>query len=222
MKNLTLVIPAKEEKESLPKVLDELIKYNLKKIIVLEESDYSTIKSIKNYNCDVLFQKKRGYGAALIEGIQNVKTKYFCIFNADGSFNPKELSIMLNKIEVNKLDLVFGSRYEKEGGSEDDTIITYIGNYFFTKLGKILFKLNITDILYTYVIGETQKVINLELKEENFNYCIELPIKAKKYGLKMLSTPSYERPRIGGKKKVNAFKDGFSILISMMGLKLNK
>ena len=222
MKNLTLVIPAKEEKDSLPKVLDELIQYDLKKIIVLEESDYSTIKSIKNYNCEVLFQKKRGYGAALIEGIKNVKTKYFCIFNADGSFNPKELSIMLSKIEVNKLDLVFGSRYEKDGGSEDDTIITSIGNYFFTKLGKILFKLNITDILYTYVIGETQKVINLELKEENFNYCIELPIKAKKYGLKMLSTPSYERPRIGGKKKVNAFKDGFSILISMMGLKLNK
>ena len=222
MKNLTLVIPAKEEKESLPKVLDELIQYNLKKIIVLEETDYSTIKSIKNYNCDVLFQKKRGYGAALIEGIKNVKTKYFCIFNADGSFNPKELSIMLSKIEVNKLDLVFGSRYEKDGGSEDDTIITSIGNYFFTKLGKILFKLNITDILYTYVIGETQKVINLELKEENFNYCIELPIKAKKYGLKMLSTPSYERPRIGGKKKVNAFKDGFSILVSMMGLKINK
>ena len=222
MKNLTLVIPAKEEKESLPKVLDELIQYNLKKIIVLEETDYSTIKSIKNYNCDVLFQKKRGYGAALIEGIKNVKTKYFCIFNADGSFNPKELSIMLNKIEVNKLDLVFGSRYEKEGGSDDDTIITLIGNYFFTKLGKILFKLNITDILYTYVVGETHKVINLELKEVNFNYCIELPIKAKKYGLKMLSTPSYERPRIGGKKKVNAFKDGLSILISMMRLKLNK
>ena len=60
MKNLTLVIPAKEEKESLPKVLDELIQYDLKKIIVLEESDYSTIKSIKNYNCDVLFQKKGG------------------------------------------------------------------------------------------------------------------------------------------------------------------
>ena len=49
MKNLTLVIPAKEEKESLPKVLDELVQYDLKKIIVLEESDYSTIKSIKNY-----------------------------------------------------------------------------------------------------------------------------------------------------------------------------
>ena len=31
MKNLTLVIPAKEEKESLPKVLNELKKYKVKK-----------------------------------------------------------------------------------------------------------------------------------------------------------------------------------------------
>ena len=31
MEHLTLVIPAKNEKESLPNVLDELEKYNLKK-----------------------------------------------------------------------------------------------------------------------------------------------------------------------------------------------
>ena len=89
MKNLTLVIPAKEEKESLPKVLNELKKYKLKKIVVLEKKDIYTIKSIRNYNCTVLFQRKKGYGAALIQGIKKVKTKYFCIFNADGSFQPK-------------------------------------------------------------------------------------------------------------------------------------
>ena len=37
MKNLTLVIPAKQEKESLPKVLNELKKYKVKKIVVLEK-----------------------------------------------------------------------------------------------------------------------------------------------------------------------------------------
>ena len=31
---------------------------------------------------------------------------------------------MINKIKKERLDLVFGSRYEKEGGSEDDTLIT--------------------------------------------------------------------------------------------------
>ena len=43
MKNLTLVIPAKNEKESLPLVLDELEKYKLKIIIVLESNDIDTI-----------------------------------------------------------------------------------------------------------------------------------------------------------------------------------
>ena len=37
MEHLTLVIPAKNEKESLPKVLNELKKYDLKIIIVLEK-----------------------------------------------------------------------------------------------------------------------------------------------------------------------------------------
>ena len=218
MKNLTLVIPAKEEKESLPKVLNELKKYKLKKIVVLEKKDIYTIKSIRNHNCTVLFQRKKGYGAALIQGIKKVKTKYFCIFNADGSFQPKELRTMMNKIKNEKLDLIFGSRYEKGAGSDDDTLITLVGNYFFSALGKILFKLNISDILYTYVIGDTVKVINLNLKEQNFNYCVELPIKANKNNLKISSISSYERPRIGGKKKVNAFRDGYSILICMLGL----
>ena len=218
MKNLTLVIPAKEEKESLPQVLNELKKYKLKKIVVLEKKDIYTIKSIRNYNCTVLFQRKKGYGAALIQGIKKVKTKYFCIFNADGSFQPKELRTMMNKIKKEKLDLIFGSRYEKGAGSDDDTLITLVGNYFFSALGKILFKLNISDILYTYVIGDTVKVINLNLKEQNFNYCVELPIKANKNNLKISSISSYERPRIGGKKKVNAFRDGLSILICMLSL----
>ena len=37
MNDLTLIIPAKYEKESLPKVLDELKKFDVKKNIVLEK-----------------------------------------------------------------------------------------------------------------------------------------------------------------------------------------
>ena len=218
MNNLTLLIPAKEEAESLPLVLKELEKYNCRKLVVMSKEDKETIKAIEDYSCEKLYQKKNGYGAALIEGIEHIETEYLCIFNADGSFNPKELSIMLNKIKVNKLDLVFGSRYEKEGGSEDDTIITSIGNYFFTKLGKILFKLNITDILYTYVMGKTSKVRNLSLISKDFSFCVELPIKAKRKGYKLINSKAYERLRIGGRKKVNPFKDGLIILIYLIRL----
>ena len=56
MEDITLVIPAKNEKESLPSVLDELSKYNIKKIVVLEKSDVQTIDAIKHYDLRILFQ----------------------------------------------------------------------------------------------------------------------------------------------------------------------
>ena len=40
MDNLTLVIPAKNEKESLPNVLNELKKFKLKILIILESEGY--------------------------------------------------------------------------------------------------------------------------------------------------------------------------------------
>ena len=96
------------------------------------------------------------------------------------------------------------------------TIITLIGNYFFSKIGNIFFKLNISDILYTFVIGHTEKAKLLKLESKDFSFCVELPIKAKKLNLKLDDFPSFERKRIAGKKKVNAFLDGLKILISMI------
>ena len=222
MENLTLVIPAKNEKESLPSVLEELKKFNLKILIILEKSDLETIDSIKNYDCEILYQKNKGYGDALIQGISFTKTKYFCIFNADGSFVPEELQEMYKLLETNKSDFVFGSRYMQDASSEDDTLITYIGNKIFSFLGNFFFSLKISDILYTYVMGNTSCAQSLNLEERKFSLCIELPIKAKRFGFKLISYPCNERRRIAGKKKVNAFRDGFLILLSMIKLFFNK
>ena len=218
MNNITLVIPAKNEKESLPKVLDELKIYNLKIIIVLEKDDKETIKSAEDYNCKILYQDGKGYGDALITGINSVDTEFFCVFNADGSFDPSELTKMFDQINDKKADFVFGTRYEKNCGSDDDTIITLIGNFIFTKIGILFFGLNITDILYTYLIGKTSKAKDLKLNSKDFKFCVELPIKAKRKGYKLVTSKAYERSRIGGKKKVNAFKDGLVILIYMIKL----
>ena len=218
MKNLTLLIPAKNEKESLPQVIDEIKNLDCKKKVILASDDIDTINAIKNLNIDIIYQNHRGYGDALITGINNVDTDYFCIFNADGSFNPSELTPMLKLLKNSTLDFVFASRYQSNSGSDDDTIITFIGNKVFTLMGKILFRLPITDILYTFVVGRVDKVKELNLLEKNFNFCVELPIKAKKLNMKMDSISSYERERISGIKKVNAFKDGLSILIHMIKL----
>ena len=218
MSDLTLIIPAKNEKESLPKVLDELKGYNFMKNIILEPSDKLTIDAIKNCDCKIIYQDSKGYGDALKKGIETVETKFFCIFNADGSFDPKELDMMINRLENDKYDFVFASRYEKNCGSEDDTFITLIGNYIFTFLGKIFFKLEITDILYTFVMAKTSCAKRLGLTAKDFSFCVELPIKAKRAGYKICTTKSFERSRIAGEKKVNAFKDGLKILLSMVKL----
>ena len=218
MNNLTLLIPAKNEKESLPRVLDELKSYNLKTLIVLEKEDIETIESIKNYNCKIFFQNGKGYGDALINGINSIETELFCIFNADGSFDPKELIKMFKQLNDKKADFVFGTRYEKNCSSDDDTIITLIGNFIFTKIGKLFFDLNLTDILYTYVIGKTSKARDLNLTSRDFKFCVELPIKAKRKGYELVNSKANERLRIGGKKKVNPFKDGLIILIYLIKL----
>tara|TARA_A100001015_G_scaffold301054_1_gene387366 strand:- start:644 stop:1318 length:675 start_codon:yes stop_codon:yes gene_type:complete len=212
MNDLTLIIPAKREAESLPIFLKEIENYECKKLVVLQKEDIETKKSIENIkNIEIHEQNNNGYGNALIEGINSVKTEYCCIINADGSMDPKYLKQM--KETCKDLDFVFGSRYQKPGGgSEDDDFVTSIGNYVFTLSGNILFNLKITDILYTYILGKKSSFKNLNLSNFDFRICVEIPIKAKFNNMNYKCLPSYERERIGGKKKVNALKDGLLIL----------
>ena len=214
MNDLTLIIPAKREAESLPIFLKEIENYECKKLIVLQKEDIETKKSIENiHNIEIHEQNNNGYGNALIEGINSVKTKYCCIINADGSMDPKYLKQMRETCKDLDLDFVFGSRYQRPGGgSEDDDFITSIGNYVFTLSGNILFNLKITDILYTYILGKRSSFRNLNLSNFDFRICVEIPIKAKFNNMNYKCLPSYERERIGGKKKVNALKDGLLIL----------
>ena len=146
MKDLTLVIPAKNEPESLPYVLMELEKLNLNFLIVLEKTDYITINAIEKFKSKIIYQVEKGYGDAILLGIKNVKTKYFSIFNADGSFDPYELNEMYNQIKAKSLDIIFASRYLKNASSEDDTIITFSGNKIFSLI--VIYFFNVIGIKY--------------------------------------------------------------------------
>ena len=50
MEDLTLVIPVKNESESLPTVLSNLNNFNCKKIIVIDPLDNETFEVTKNFN----------------------------------------------------------------------------------------------------------------------------------------------------------------------------
>ncbi len=67
MQNLTLIIPAKSENESLPTFLSELKKFECKKLIIIQENDLDTKNSIvEDENTKIIFQKINGYGAEFV------------------------------------------------------------------------------------------------------------------------------------------------------------
>ena len=217
--NLTLLIPAKEDADCLFYVLNELKNFDVEKIIVIPNNAILP-ENFKFEKIKVIHQSKGGYGNALIEGMQEVTTDFFCIFNADGSFDPSELNDML-KLTKN-FDYIFASRYLDNSGSDDDNLITIVGNYIFSKIGNIFFNLRLSDILYTFVVCNTKKTQELHLKSENFGFCVELPIKVKRKNFTYTDTASHERNRHSGKKKPNAFIDGSKILFMMFKLFFNK
>ena len=58
MKNLTLIIPAKNESDSLPIVLNEIKNLDCSIIVILESTDIQTINATKNFNCKIIIQEK--------------------------------------------------------------------------------------------------------------------------------------------------------------------
>tara|TARA_A100001015_G_C15038442_1_gene737879 strand:- start:2864 stop:3544 length:681 start_codon:yes stop_codon:yes gene_type:complete len=218
MKNITLVIPAKNEPNALPLVLSEIKNMNLpvKVLVIMHKDDIKTFESTKKYECEVIFQSRKGYGNAIIEGINSVKTEYSCIYYADGSTDPSYVKLMYDKLLNKNQDLIFASRYEKNAYSLDDDFITKIGNYGFTLLGNIFFKFKISDILFTYIFAKTSCLQNMKLVSDDYCLCIEIPLKAKKNKFNYSTIPCIERKRFADKKKVKAFSDGLKILMYLV------
>tara|TARA_Y100000389_G_C17426250_1_gene499708 strand:+ start:1262 stop:1480 length:219 start_codon:yes stop_codon:yes gene_type:complete len=71
-------------------------------------------------------------------------------------------------------------------------------------------------------MGSTKAFKTLDMIYDDFSFCVELPIKAKRKNYILTDFPSFERSRIAGIKKVNEFKDGLLILISILRLLIIK
>ena len=225
-KKISIVIPAKNEEQSLSKLLKKFKKYkNFYQEIILVDGKSSdrTIEVAMRNKCKVIKQKKNGYGDAIILGVNNVKTKYFVIYDADGSKDPQYL-IQFNKNLKNKKkkDIVFAERYGKGAGSHDDTILTYIGNRIFTYLGIIFFNLKLNDILHTFFLCEVKKFKKLKFKYKDFAFCAEFPIIANRNKLSFSTMATVEKKRYNGVPKVRSFLDGVKILNAMIYLFFNK
>ena len=217
MIDLTILIPCKNDKINLNKVIKDIksVYSDISILVVVEKKEDFDEKELNNFtNIRCIIQSQSGYGAALIEGINIINTKFFIIHNADGSFEVNKIKEMYNLSK--NYDFIFCNRYSENAGSEDDTIITFIGNKFFSGMTKYLLDIKLDDVLYTHVLCNSKYTKAFNLKQIDFTFCIELPYHVFKFKHKVKSIPTFEKKRLSGKKNVNEFKDGFLILIFIL------
>jgi glycosyltransferase involved in cell wall biosynthesis len=112
---LSVVIPAYNEEEAVEKIIErtrkvlsrEKIKHEI--IVVDDGSQDATAQRAQKAKAHVvLMGENRGYGASLKAGIRRAKGEWIAILDADGTYRPEELPLLLNMVETN--DMVVGAR----------------------------------------------------------------------------------------------------------------
>lgn len=132
---LTIVIPCYNEEDNVEATIKEVSKTNPSAIILIvnDHSSDKTREIVKqlqeqnSYNLQLISNEKNlGYGGALVVGFLNTKTKYVAFVDADLTYGPKYLPKMLQIIEENQLDVIWGNRFG--GDLNEMPFIRQIGN----------------------------------------------------------------------------------------------
>ncbi|MHA1230806.1 MAG: glycosyltransferase family 2 protein [Candidatus Helarchaeota archaeon] len=210
---ISLVIPAKNESKNLPHVIPKIPDIVDDIILVDGNSTDDTIKKARdlNSNIRIVKQKSKGKGNAIIEGFKVSKGEILIALDADGSMDPKEITLYIKKINEG-YDLVKGSRFLNQGRTEDMTLFRKIGNFIFVKLVNLLFRVNFTDLCYGYMGMKKSVFESLNLNSDGFNIEAEIITKAALNKFKIAEVPSIEKKRIHGISNLKAIKDGYQIL----------
>jgi hypothetical protein len=150
--------------------------------------------------------------AALDELMEEVTGDIIITFSPDGNSIPENIPPLIEKMNEG-YDIVIVSRYLDGAKSYDDTVVTYFGNWTFTKFAKLLFGMNITDLLVMFRAFKKDLVGDLEiLPASSGSWATQLLLRASKRKLKIGEIPGDELPRIGGISKMYPLKHGLQEL----------
>lgn len=212
----TVIIPTLNEAKSLALVVTKLKEVGYNRILVVDgNSKDRTAEIAKEMGVNVIVQSGKGKGMALRQAFAHggLVGRVVVMIDADGSMNPGELPVFTKAI-ASGADIVKGSRFLPDGGSEDMSSFRRIGNGLFVLLVNMLWGANYTDLCYGYAVFKRNVIVDMQrcLSSENFEIEAEVFIKAKKMGFRVTEVPSIERRREYGKSNLNSYLDGFRIL----------
>ena len=192
---ISIVIPCLNEEKSLPYCLTKAFSF-LKtdclsgEVIVVDNG--STDKSAviaKNHDALVIKEDKKGYGAAIMAGAKAAKGKYIIIGDADDSYDFSSLMPFVELLRQGS-DLVVGNRFK--GGIQKNAmplLHRYVGNPLLSFIGKIFFRVPISDFHCGLRAINKESYERLDLQTTGMEFASEMIVKAALHKLVIAETP---------------------------------
>lgn len=227
-KTLTLVVPAYNEAENLPKVLPEMLEYCIQRewklILVNDGSSDATASVLCNFegnpNLLILNHKvNMGYGAALKTGLRKVQTGFVVTLDADGQHKLSDLDVMWEGLQGQDADLVIGNRVSDKA----QNVYRQTGKWLIRKITNLILPNNIRDLnsgLKMYRTRLLQRYLPLCPDSMAFSDIITLIFLNQ--GHRVIEVPVQVLQRAGGTSKITtrtAFETVLEILNIVMLLR---
>jgi glycosyltransferase involved in cell wall biosynthesis len=218
MTNISVIIPAKNEEETLPMVLRDLYQtipqltgYRVEVICVDDHSTDRTAEVARSFGTRVVQNtEKSGKGMALRAGFQGALGEIFVMMDADYSHRAEDLPVFLQAFK-DGVGLVIGSRVV--GGSEEYTHVRALGNVFLSTTVGLCLGRYLSDALNGYKVFRRDIFTDFKYTSRNFEIEIEIIANTLRKGYRIVEVSSHERSRAGGEMKSRVIRHGTGFLL---------
>jgi glycosyltransferase involved in cell wall biosynthesis len=201
--NVSLIIPALNEAESIGLLLAETAFDQIQQVIVVDNgSTDETAEIAREAGAKVVYEPRRGYGYACAAGAAAAETKILAFMDADGSFVPAELPRLVGPIENQVAELVLGSRFLDGFPLEGMPAHQLFGNRLVAWILNRLYSLHLTD-MGPYRALPKDLLDSLDMKELTYGWTVEMMVKVAKRGLRIVEVPVNYRSRYAGQSKIS-------------------
>jgi len=208
--SVTVVIPTLDEAEGMSKVIEEVKAEGYESVLVVDGYSTDRTPNIATANgVRVVYQHGSGKAGAVKTAIERVETPYMLFMDGDYTYDPKDISRLLNQ----------GEHYSHVIGVRDRRHIPRLhrlGNWVISQVFSLLFGVKVTDVCSGMYMLESEAAKKYTLKEGGFIAEIELAAQSVSKE-NLTEVPISYRPRIGT-RKLNTWRDGLAILSAVFRL----